>query len=722
LMHWDAGSASSYSGSGTTLNDLSGNGYNGTFSSTPGFGQNDGKVFGLLGATPPYVTLGSMNPNYSAGFSATFYVDFNAAESWERIIDFGNGQERNNIVIARNGTTTQLHLEIFGSTTTLGVCDAQSIIVAGFHHYGVVLDGTDCYFYRDGSLWTSVNKTNESGTAVSAFTAIPPTVNRTSNFIGKSNWASDANFNGGIGELSIYNRGLTAREVYENFLAESFLCASPYATTTFSGNTRYVKFIATLGCQWIFPSSVTSIDYLLVGGGGGGGGSADGGAGGGGAGGRAVSATSVTIPVNSVANIRIGMGGAGGAANANGVSGGATVLVINGTSYDAQGGTGGNGAPSGGSGQSGLSGGGGGNGAFSGGAQNYDGGGGGAGAGANGVAATDIANDGARGGAGGSGTQSTISSNSSQWYGSGGGGGGTAQSKLTPGSQTDGFGGLGGNSGVGGNGGIVSSTRTQATAGADDTGAGGGGAGWGASGVSRSGGSGANGIIFIKFTLALANISSIAITSSSGPDNAYRSDETIYLSIVFSQKVNVTGTPRIPIQGLASKYLNYFSGLDTTTIVFSYQPSSGDIDLNGFEVLANTLELNGGTIKDSSGENASLTHSAITALATNAIDGRLTSTATISISSNLIYRTASTITATITQYGKVTFFIDGKRVPNCIKVQTSNTAGAYAATCSLEPAVRGTRALKIDFYKSGSNTIATSQSQSVFILNRTARR
>jgi hypothetical protein len=184
----------------------------------------------------------------------------------------------------------------------------------------------------------------------------------------------------------------------------------------------------------------------------------------------------------------------------------------------------------------------------------------------------------------------------------------------------------------------------------------------------------------------------------------------------------VTGTPRIPIQGLSSKYLNYFSGLDTTTIVFSYLPSSGDLDLNGFEVLANTLELNGGTIKDSSGENATLTHSAITALSTNAIDGRTTSTATISISSNLIYRTASTITATITQYGKVTFFIEGKRIPTCIKVQTSNTAGAYAATCSLIPAVRGTRAIAIDFYKSGSNLVSATQAQSVFILNRSGRR
>jgi hypothetical protein len=722
LMHWDAGSTSSYSGSGTALNDLSGNGYNGTFSSTPGFGPNDGKVFGLFGSPPPYVTLGTINPNFTAGFSATFYVDFDQVESWERIIDFGSGQQNNNIVIARNGTTSQLHVEVFNGTSTLGSCDAQSIIIAGFHHYGVVLDGTDCYFYRDGSLWASVSKIDGSGATVTAFTAVPPTVSRSSNFIGKSNWASDSLFKGGIGEISIYNRGLTAREVYENFLAESFLCAAPYATTTYSGNIRYVKFIATLGCQWLFPSSVTSIDYLIVGGGGGGGGSADNGGGGGGAGGKAVTATSVSIPTNSVASIRIGMGGGGGAANANGSAGGATTLVINGTSYDAQGGSGGTGAPSGGSGQTGLSGGGGGNGSYSGGAQNWDGGGGGAGAGAAGATATDIAGTGATGGAGGSGIQSAISSNSSQWYGSGGGGGGTSPSNVAPASQTNGFGGLGGNSGVGGNGGIVSATKTQATAGADDTGAGGGGAGWGYTGISRTGGSGANGIIFIKFTLDLASISSISVTSSSGLDSVYRSDEIITVSVLFTQKVYVTGTPRIPIQGLTSKYLNYASGLDTTTITFTYQPVTGDQDLNGFEILANSLALNGGTIKDSSGQDVTLTHSAITAQLINAIDASLTASTSISISSNLIFQRASTVTATITQYGKVTFSVDGKRVATCIKIQTSNSPGAYVATCNLIPNVRGNRTLKVDFYQNGSASVTTSKTQSVFVYNRTGLR
>lgn len=731
FMHWDAGNASSYSGSGSTWTDLSGNGFTASFSTAPTYSSNNGGTL-TLGSTPPYATINNtITTNFSAGFSATFYADFGDAQSWERIIDFGGGMTSSNIVVAREGATDNLNFSIYDGPDSLGFCKANSIIQRGMNHYAVTVDGKNCYFYRNGSLWGSISRFDNAGNAVSALTTVPRTVNRTSNFIGKSNWSQDAVFQGVLGEISLYNRGLTPSEVYGNFLAESFLCTSPYLTTTYSGSTRYIKIVGTTGCLWVIPDGVTSIDYLLVGGGGGGGGStaansANFGGGGGGAGGAARVATGVSVSAGAVLNASIGLGGAGGAVTAAGSAGTDTVLILGGTVLAAAGGSGGAQA-SGVGGQSDLSGDGGGNGAYTGGMNDFDGGGGGAGAGGNGGNGSDIGGQGGNGGDGGTGIQSNISSNPSQWYGSGGGGGGTPHTNVLPANQVDGFGGNGGNSGVGGNGGVNYALRAsapQAAAGADDTGSGGGGGGWVYNGTStqKKGGSGANGIIFIKFALAPVSISSISVTSSSGPDLVYRSDEIITVQVVFTQKVYITGTPRIQIQGLTSKYLSYTSGIDTTTITFSYTPATNDLDINGFEITANTLNLNGGTITDASGESALITHGAITALAANAIDGRLTSSATISIASNLIFRTASTITATITQYGKVTFFIEGKRIPNCIKVQTSNTAGAYAATCSLIPGVRGARAITINFYKSGSSVVSATQAQSVFILNRSGKR
>ena len=726
VIHYDVGDATSYS-SGTpgSLNDISGSGFTATLTGPPAFAGNNGGFLSFSG-TGQYGTLGNVATNFSAGFAATFYANFGTAENWERIIDFGTGQANNNIVIARSGLTSDMNLSIYNGATQAGYCVATGIIQSGWAHYAVVANGTDCYFYRNGSLWSNTTRYDGSGNVISALTAIPANVTRTSNFIGKSNWTNDSLFKGAIGELSIYNRGLTATEVYLNFQSEIFSCVR---TTIQSGNTRYVKFYGSNGCMYALPDGVTSIDYLLVAGGGGGGGatnSASLGGGGGGAGGTVIQATSVAVTANTVINIAVGLGGAGGAAGAAGSNGTESSIQINGGTWiQATGGTGG-GQGTGTSNVDTLSGDGGGNASYSGGASVWDGGGGGAGAGGNGVAGTDIGGQGGNGGAGGIGVTSAISNDPSQYYGGGGGGGGTPSNNNQPSAQTDGFGGLGGSS-VGGKGGVVSATKASApsaTNGALDTGSGGGGGGWNYNftAAQKKGGDGANGIVIIKYTLAQVSISSIAVTSSSGADQVYRSNETITVAITFSQKVYVLGTPRIPIQGLSSKFLTYSSGSDSTTVIFTYTPSVSDLDLDGFAINANTLELNGGAIQDVSAADAAITHSAIAALVANAIDGRLNADVTISIAANLVFRKASAVTATITQNGKVTFFLDGKRIAKCLKVQATLSSTVYNAVCNLTPSVRGNRTLRIDFYQVGSNSVFTTKSQQVFITNRTGNR
>ncbi len=726
ILHYDAGNSSSYSGSGNTWVDIGSLGKNATFVSTPGYSTNGGGILGFSSSN--YATVGAMNPDYTKGFTATFYANFGSANNWERIIDFGNGQGSSNIIVARNGSTSALHIGLYSGASVLGYCNANSIILNGWNHYGVIADGTNCYFYRNGSLWSDVTRYDGSNTVVTAMTSVPPSVNRSTNYIGESSWSVDDFFAGGMGEISIYNRGLTANEIYENFLSESYIC--PVKDTFTSGNTRFVKFYGTLGCQWVTPDGVTSIDYLLVGGGGGGGGAVASasyfGGGGGGGGGSVLAATSVSIPNKSVFGIVVGLGGAGGSLGVAGGAGTSTNLSINGAPELTAAGGGGGTAGTATNVQSTLAGDGGSSGSNSGGANDWDGAGGGAGAGGVGSAGTDLPGQGGSGGNGGAGVQSSISNNATQWFGSGGGGGGVANTNDSLANQSNGFGGIGGNS-TGGNGGVVSATKAsapEATNGALDSGSGGGGGGWNFNSTSnqRKGGNGANGVLFIKFTLAQASVTSISITSTSGSDLTYRSNETITVAVVFSQRVFVSGSPIIPIQGLSSKNLTYSSGLDTTTVLFTYRPTTGDLDANGIEISANTLALNGGTILDSSGYAVSILHGAITALASNAVDARLTAEASISLGSNLTFRRPGNITASITQGGRVTFYIDNKRIPQCMRVQTTFNGSNYLAVCNLVPSVRGLRTLKVDFILTGSNVVSATTTSNVFIQNRATTR
>lgn len=705
FLHLDA---ASYSGTGT-WSDLSGSGNNGTPQNSPTLNSNTGKFLQLNGSNQ-YVSFGNISTTFTSGFSATFFANFGTAQNYERVFDFGTGAGNNNILVARSNSGTNFHFELYSASSTLGTCTGIGMISDNqWAHYAVTIDGTNCKLYKNGQLFSS-----------SAYTAIPTSVTRTLNYIGKSNWGGDGYFDTGIGEISMYDRGLSASEVLQNFKAESDICSTSIES---SGTSRFVKITAGSKCLWSIPSGVSSISYFVVGGGGGGGGANSGSLGGGGGGGAGeVKTSSLSVTPNAALVINIGTGGAGGAANADGGGGTASWIDNYSTTVVAQGGGAGQGSP-GTSSQAALSGDGGGSTAYSGGASDWDGGGGGGGAGGAGSNGIDIGGQGGTGGAGGVGVTNSPATNIGTYFAAGGGGGGTPSNNNPSGTQTDGWGGVGGSS-VGGNGGVVNSPRGPATAGAANTGSGGGGGAWNYSytAAQRAGGAGADGVIYIKFTLAANTISSISVTSSSGADSLYTNSEVITVTVVWSDTVTVTGTPRIPIQGLSSKYLTFASGSESNSTTFTYTVVSPDLDTDGFSISSNTLALNGGTIKDTAGLDFTLTHSQINASLLLAIDGRtIGSVTSISFSSSPAFRTTVTITANVSIAGKVLFKANNVRIPNCIKRSTSGSS-PITATCSWRPSKRGTNVVSATISPTNGAYSSGSLNTTVIVANRSGTR
>jgi hypothetical protein len=81
---------------------------------------------------------------------------------------------------------------------------------------------------------------------------------------------------------------------------------------------------------------------------------------------------------------------------------------------------------------------------------------------------------------------------------------------------------------------------------------------------------------------------------------------TIPFTINMSETVNVTGTPRVAIDvGGVTRYATYASGTGTNTLTFNYAATIGDVDLDGVTLIS-PMELNGGTIRDLSGNDATL--------------------------------------------------------------------------------------------------------------------
>lgn len=424
-------------------------------------------------------------------------------------------------------------------------------------------------------------------------------------------------------------------------------------TGTVTDTTRYAVFNSGSGCTWTIPNGVTSLSYLAVGGGGGGGGarpaavSPNLGGGGGGAGGVVLTST-LSVTGGSSLTLTIGNGGGGGAAGSNGSNGGATTITYSTTTLTANGGNGGGGS-SGAHDWANLSGDGGANTSYSGGASDWDGGGGGAGAAANGSNGSDIGGQGGNGGAGGAGVLNSLLG-VNNYYGGGGGGGGTPSANS---SETDGLGGAGG-SFVGGSGG--GGAGNQPTAGSANKGSGGGGGGWRFSSPDslRAGAAGSDGTVVIVYTKAHTAISSVAFSTSSGADNTYKIGESVRVAATFSDVVTVSGSPRIPILGLSSKFFTYLSGSGSNTLTFSYTVATSDSAPAGVGVTANTLTLNSGSIVDSGGFTFSLSHVALAQSASHKIDGIYPTFVGVTQSFSLAENQSRTISLNLSESATIT--------------------------------------------------------------------
>jgi hypothetical protein len=93
------------------------------------------------------------------------------------------------------------------------------------------------------------------------------------------------------------------------------------------------------------------------------------------------------------------------------------------------------------------------------------------------------------------------------------------------------------------------------------------------------------------------------------------------VTATFSENVPVTGTPQLPlVVGVTNRTANYTSGSGNTTLVFQYTIQAGETDADGISIGADVLALNSGTIRDAAGNNATLTHSAVSANSSYKVD------------------------------------------------------------------------------------------------------
>ena len=117
-------------------------------------------------------------------------------------------------------------------------------------------------------------------------------------------------------------------------------------------------------------------------------------------------------------------------------------------------------------------------------------------------------------------------------------------------------------------------------------------------------------------------VSTLEITSNPGSDRLYAPGDQIQVMVTFSETVRVTGMPRLSLElGGGRRTATYGGGSGTTALVFAYEVADRDSDTDGVGVEADSLSLNGGTIRDTSDNNAELDHDGLAANADHKVDG-----------------------------------------------------------------------------------------------------
>lgn len=235
--------------SGTTLADLSGNNRIGTLRGTGLVYDSSERALQFPGGSngTAYVELSGQFRDFSQGVTIEFEGHFGSTLSdWERIFDFGvPGGLEDDFWIGHMYDTGELALETWINNTNQGRCftstNGTALNSTGtFSKWVITVDSTNgCRIYKDGvELPTQIRDANYNpayDTPVQANGSaypLPAISDRTANFLGRSNWSADADLEGSIRYLRLYNTALTSDEVLNNAVNSSTPTVDPVSQPT----------------------------------------------------------------------------------------------------------------------------------------------------------------------------------------------------------------------------------------------------------------------------------------------------------------------------------------------------------------------------------------------------------------------------------------------------------------------------------------------------------
>jgi hypothetical protein len=170
-----------------------------------------------------------------------------------------------------------------------------------------------------------------------------------------------------------------------------------------------------------------------------------------------------------------------------------------------------------------------------------------------------------------------------------------------------------------------------------------------------------------------------AVSSVGVPANgSYKAGTTLSFTVNTSESVIVDtsgGTPRLALTiGSSTVYATYASGSGSNALVFAYTVQAGDTDADGIAVGA--LQANGGTLRDTAGNDAALTLNSVGGTASVLVDTTSPVVDSVSVPSNATYYTGQNLDFTVNFSEAVTIDTTGGTPRVALTLDTGGTVYA----------------------------------------------
>lgn len=226
VLALDAGNTKSYSGSGTTWSDLSGNGRNATLYNNVSYSSEKNGCLDFnrtddsYATIPHDATISSEVFGTSTNFTLSAWFVIDAYANYSCFIQKATGGAWSNTTaglwswIMTNGSQPRLRF-VFGSNVGSNPAGSYTFVdynaTAGVWYNMVgTADGTNIRLYINGNLVGTQPISNVTTTR---------SENTADITIGRRSINTNPECDGRISNISVYNRGLTASEVQQNFNA-----------------------------------------------------------------------------------------------------------------------------------------------------------------------------------------------------------------------------------------------------------------------------------------------------------------------------------------------------------------------------------------------------------------------------------------------------------------------------------------------------------------------